>query len=157
ARLPRKIQLRDGKEFLLRELRPTDRNLLKKFFEHCSPESIRRRFLSSVKFFSEGLLDYLVNGDGYRHVALYVSDREGDDERIVAEGRYGMANDRPASADVAFLVSEEMRRRGIATLLIHELIEIGSRNGVTNVSADVLYENSEMVSLIRKLFRLRSS
>ena len=155
--LPEDIRLPGGKQLLLRELRPADRNLLKSFFKQRSPESIRYRFLASLRIFSEGLLDYLANTDGNRHVALIVTEQDGANEQIVAEGRYAVQSDRPDFAEVAFLVSEGMRRRGLATLLIRKLIDIGHRNGVSNVSADVLYENEAMVSLIRKLFRLRSS
>jgi acetyltransferase len=156
-RLPRDVRLRDGWKLRLRELRPEDRNLLRAFFESCSPESIRRRFLSSIRWFSEGLLDYLVNGDGHQHVALILTQGEGDNEKIVAEGRYVVQKDRPACADAAFLVADEMQRHGIATMLIHELTQIGCCNGVTHVSVEVLYDNWEMVSLIRKMFHSRSS
>jgi GNAT superfamily N-acetyltransferase len=155
ARIPRDIRLRDGSELRLRELRPADSDLLKAFFERCSPESIHSRFLSSIRWFSEGLLAYLVNGDSRQHVALVLTQVDGDHEKIVAEGRYVVQKDRPGCVDVAFLVSEEMRRRGIATLLIRELIQIGCRNGVTYASVDVLYDNWEMVSLIRKMFHTR--
>jgi ribosomal protein S18 acetylase RimI-like enzyme len=75
---------------------------------------------------------------------------EGEDEMIVAEGRYIVLKERPEAADVAFLVADGMRRRGIATILMRELMGISSRNGVTHFSADVLAENWPMLSLLRK-------
>ena len=70
---------------------------------------------------------------------------------IVAEGRYVMFEDRPAAADVAFLVADDFRRRGIATLLIKELMEIALRNRVAQFSVDVLGDNWAMLALLRKL------
>lgn len=152
-RLPRDIRLRDGCTLRLRELRPRDRDLLKAFFYRCSPESIRRRFFGSIKLLSDGRLNYLSDGDGVRHAALIITERQGDDETIVGEGRYVCFKDRPSAADLALLVEDRMRNRGIATMLIQELIEIGRANGVTDFSGDVLSDNREMLSLIRKMFR----
>jgi GNAT superfamily N-acetyltransferase len=157
ARLPRDIRLRDGGRLRLRELRPRDRDLLKAFFFRCSPESIRWRFFGSIKLLSDGLLNYLSDGDGVRHAALIITERVGDKETIVAEGRYVCFKDRPAGADVALLVADGMRRRGIATLLVQELMEIGRANGVTDFSGDVLSDNREMLSLIKKMFRSLTS
>src|SRR5262249_18621270 len=116
-RLPRDIRLSDGCMLRLRELRPRDRDQLKAFFCRCSPESIRRRFFGSIKLLSDGLLNYLSDGDGVRHAALIITQIEGDDETIIGEGRYVCFKDRPSAADLALLVEDRMRRRGIATLL----------------------------------------
>jgi len=150
ARFPRDIRLRDGSELRLRELRPGDRERLKAFFARCSPEAIRYRFMSSIHSLSDGLLNYLVDIDGIRHKALVLTRGEGDGETILAEGRYAALKERPSVVDVAFLVADDMRRRGIATLLLHELTELARRNGATHFSADVLADNWGMLSLLRK-------
>ena len=75
------------------------------------------------------MLDYLTDCDGSRHVGLGVTQQEGNEELIIAEGRYVILAERPAMAEIALLVADQMRRRGIATLLIRELIEIACRNG----------------------------
>ena len=152
ARLPLDIRLRDGWELRLRELRFEDRELLKAFFDRCSPESIRYRFLSPIKSLSDALLDFLADSDGLRHVALILTRRVGDHEMIVAEGRCVVHEEQPVCADVALLAADDWRRRGIATLLIHELIEIGCRNGVSTFTADMLWDNKEMTSLLWKTF-----
>ena len=151
ARLPRDIRLGDGFKLRLRELRIADRERLKAFFSSCSQEAIRYRFMSSMKAPSDSLLDYLADADGSHHVALIVTQGRGDDEQIVAEGRYVIFKDRPCAADIAFLVLDEMQRRGIATLLIHELMGIACSRGVTRFSADVLADNRPMLSLLRKM------
>jgi GNAT superfamily N-acetyltransferase len=151
ARFPRDIRMRDGSKLRLRELRSSDREMLKAFFESCSPEAIRYRFMAPLRSLPDGLLDSLANADGSRQVALILTKGAGNDEMIVAEGRYVMFEDRPGVADVAFLVADDFRRRGIATLLIEELMEIASRNGVKQFSVDVLGDNWAMLALLRKL------
>ena len=153
ARFPRDIRLRDGSRVRLHELRCRDRELLKAFFAGCSPESIRYRFLSSIKGPSDSLLDYLADADGSQHFALIVTQGQGDDEKIVAESRYVIFKDRPDAAEIALLVLDDMQRRGIATLLIHELMEIACSRGVARFSADVLADNRAILSLLRKICR----
>jgi len=150
GRFPRNIRLRDSSNLRLRQLYSGDRELLRTFFARCSPEAIRYRFLSSMTSISDSLLDHLTDIDGSQHAALIVTQREADEEMIVAEGRYVIFDERPAVADVAFLVADEMRRLGIATLLIDELITIACDNGVTHFSVDVLADNTAMLSLLRK-------
>lgn len=149
--IQREIRLRDGLSLQLRHLRRGDRERLKTFFAHCSQEAIRFRFMSSIKRPSDSLLNYLADADGSQHVALIVTQRLADDERIVGEGRYVLFNERPRAADIALLVVDELRRRGMATLLIHHLMEIACRKGVTCFSADVLDDNRAMLSLLRKI------
>lgn len=150
ALFEREIQLRDGFSLQLRHLRKVDREQMKAFFARCSTEAIRFRFLSSIKAPSDSLLKYLVEVDGLRHVALIVSHGIAGDEKIVAEGRYVVSNERSDTADIAFLVVDEWQRRGIAMLLLHQLMKIACRNGVTHFSADVLADNRAMITLFRK-------
>jgi GNAT superfamily N-acetyltransferase len=109
--------------------------------------------MSSIKAPSEALLRYFSEADGSRHVALILTRQQADEENIVAEGRYVTLPDRADTADIAFLVVDEMQRRGIATLLIQKLMEIAARNSIARFSADVLADNWAMVSLIRKTAR----
>jgi GNAT superfamily N-acetyltransferase len=144
------IRLRNPSTLRLRNLRIDDRERLRAFFASCSEEAIRFRFMSSIKAPSDSLLDYLSDVDGYQHVALIVTREFAACETIVAEGRYVMLREQPNSADIAFIVLDEMQRRGIGTLLLQQLSEIASRNGVGYFSADVLADNLPMLSLIRK-------
>ena len=148
--VPRVIRLRDGSELWLRQLRATDRERLQAFFDSCSPEARRYRFLSPIKSITDGLLDSLVNVDGRQHVALILTRRLGDKELIVAEGRFVVCDEQPAAADLSFLIADDMRRRGLATLLLDELMAIASCHGLRHFRADVLADNWPMLSLLRK-------
>ena len=156
ARFPRDIRFGDGSELRLQELRSENRDQLKTFFSDCSPQAIYERFLSANSP-SDPMLDYLVDCDGSRHVALVVTQRKGNEELIIAEGRYVVLDERPAMADIALLVADQMQRRGIATLLIGELMEIASRNGVTHFSAEVSADNRPIISLLREVSHSLSS
>ncbi len=157
ARVGKEIRLRDGFKLRLRELRFDDRLRLKAFFERCSDESIRRRFFRRMGEFPESLLDHLLAVDGKQHVVLIATLGEGESEEIVAEGRAAAISGSPQIADVAFLVQDELQRRGIATLLFDELTTLACRAGFTQFNADVLADNYAMLALIRKTGRRISS
>jgi GNAT superfamily N-acetyltransferase len=149
AHFHREIRLRNGLNLRLRHLQRRDRLRLKEFFARCSVEAIRDRFMSSIDPASDSLLNCLAEPDGSSHVALIVTQGLGTDERVVAEGRFVVFNERREIADVALLVVDEFQRQGIGTMLIHQLIEIACRKGVTRFSADVLLGNRAILSLLR--------
>jgi ribosomal protein S18 acetylase RimI-like enzyme len=109
--------------------------------------------MASIRVLSDSLLDYLSDVDGSRHVAFIVTQQDGENERIVAEGRYVALKEQPDAADIALIVADDMQRRGIATLLIRELTQIARSHGVTHFRADVLADNRAMISLFRKIYR----
>jgi acetyl coenzyme A synthetase (ADP forming)-like protein len=144
------LLLRDGAILKLRALKQSDREGLKSLFNRCSTESIRYRFLSSIKSLPDELLDRLLNVDGAKQVALVVVHGEGANEQILAVGRYNVDKDRPHVAEVAFLVEDAMQKRGIGTLLLDSLAEIALHHEITHFSADVLLDNLTMLSVFRK-------
>ena len=146
----RDLLLRDGAMLRLRPLRPEDREKLKGLVARCSPESIRFRFLHPVKELTNETLNYLVNVDNARRVALVVTEGEAEQERIVAVGRYFSQEHNPDSAEVSFLVEDAMQRRGIGTLLLDTLVELAQQQDIKYFSADVLTDNRQMLSVFRK-------
>jgi GNAT superfamily N-acetyltransferase len=150
ADLSRDLLLRDGKILKLRALRHSDKGGLIGLFKRCSPESIRYRFLSSIKSLPKEMLERLLTVDGAKQVALVVVQDESEVERIVAVGRYNAEKDRPEVAEIAFLVEDAFQKRGIGTLLLDNLAEIARLHGITHFSADVLVDNQVMLSIFRK-------
>ncbi len=150
AEFSRDLLLRDGAILKLRALKQSDREGLKALFNRCSPETIRFRFLSSIKSLPTELLDRLLKVDGTNQVALVVVQGEGAGEQIIAVGRYNVDKERPQVAEVAFLVEDAMQKRGIGTLLLDNLAEIARQHHITHFSADVLVDNQTMLNVFRK-------
>jgi len=146
----RDLLLRDGAMLRFRALRPDDRGALKDLLSRCSPDSIRYRFLHSIRSLPEKTFDQIAHVDGSRVVTLVVVHGAGADERIIAVGQYHALEDRPDVAEVSFLVEDAMQRRGIGTLLLDMLAEIAREHGVNRFSADVLADNHVMLSVFRK-------
>jgi acetate---CoA ligase (ADP-forming) len=149
-RFYRDLLLRDGAVLRVRALRPEDRNGLKALFGRCSPETIRYRFLCTLKAFSEELVDRLVSVDGARQLALVVTMGENGNARIVAVGHYQALDERPDVAEVSFLVEDALQLRGLGTQLLDVLAELARAHGITRFAADVLADNRLMLSVFRK-------
>jgi GNAT superfamily N-acetyltransferase len=144
------IMLRDGVVMKLRSLQQSDRDAIKELGNRCSPESLRYRFLISIKALPDEMLNRLLNVDGAQRVALVVVQGDCEVERIVAVGRYNAMEDRPQVAEVAFLVEDAFQKRGIGTLLLDALAEVGREHGITHFAADVLVDNHTMLNVLRK-------
>jgi RimJ/RimL family protein N-acetyltransferase len=69
--------------------------------------------------------------------------------RIIAEARYAF-NKEGNYADVAFIVDEDYGGRGIATFMLHMLIDIAKARGIRGFKADVLATNTAMMKVFEK-------
>lgn len=147
---PMDVLLRDGSVLRMRPLQPGDRDALIRLFNRCSPETKRFRFLRMITSLPDSMLDQLVAVDGRDNVALVVLQGKDEGEEIVAVGRYHQMPDRHEVAEVSFLVEDALQRRGIGTVLLDTLAEIGRENGIHYFSADVLADNRTMLSVFRK-------
>ncbi len=90
-----------------------------------------------------GDLDRLTAGDP-SHPAL-VAERDG---RVVALAEYHRALGAD-DAEVAFVVDEAFRRRGLGTLLLEHLASLGRHHGVRRFVADTLATNTAMLAVLR--------
>ena len=81
------VELRDGSWAQVRQIRPDDREALRRGFERLSPESRYRRFLTPMEKLSESQLTYLTDVDHHDHEAMIAFDLATPGE-VVGVGRY---------------------------------------------------------------------
>jgi GNAT superfamily N-acetyltransferase len=144
------LLLRDGASLCVRAPHVGDCDKVNEMFARCSPETIRYRFLYSLRSLSKDLLDRLVKFDGAHYIALFVTQGESTQEQIVAIGQYCALDERPDVAEVSFLVEDAMQGRGIGTALLILLAKIAYEHGITRFAADVLADNHQMLSVFHK-------
>jgi RimJ/RimL family protein N-acetyltransferase len=130
----------------VRAIRPDDKERIVKAFRGLEPGSVYLRFFSHKKEVSGKELQRLTEPDGVRDVVLVATTGSGDRETIIGVGQY--AHHGP-SAEIAFVVEEDYRGRGIATRLLQQLARIGRENAIPRFEADVLEENAPMLSVLR--------
>jgi GNAT superfamily N-acetyltransferase len=139
--------LRDGRRVAIRALRPEDRKPFIAAVRQMSTESLYRRFFNTRQDFSEKEVQYFVNVDFVKHIALIAIVEENGEPVIVGGGRYIV--DRKGHAEVAFAVSDRFQGLGIGTILMRHLIGIARRSGLRELSADVLPENKRMLKVFK--------
>jgi len=141
----RKVRLRDGTEVTLRQIRRRDVGALRAFVRRLSPESRYLRFHASVTDLSDAQWKYLVSADGTNHVAIVAWRRR----RLVAVGRYIRLASPSDTAEISFVVADELQRRGLGSLLRDELVAIALRSGIRVFRAEVMADNRGMRRLLR--------
>ena len=140
--------MRDGRRVEIRALRHEDRNGLEEAVSRASAESLRRRFFSLRRHFSEQEMEFFSNIDFVSHVALVVVAEEGGRPVIVGGGRYIVLE--PGRAEVAFALIDEYQGQGIGAALMRHLAAIARDAGLKELIAEVLPENTAMVKVFKK-------
>jgi len=133
-----------------RPIQPTDERRLKELFYSHTPATIYQRYFSQLKQLPAELAQRLVTLDYHDDMALVGLIPDGGDQRIIAIARYHR-NHATNWAEIAVVVREEYRRRGLAELLLRQLFQVAKEQGIAGFTADVLAENAGMLALLRQL------
>jgi acetyl coenzyme A synthetase (ADP forming)-like protein len=139
------VVLRDGSTVRVREMHPTDDAALLALFQSLSEESRWLRFLSlatgaalAAEARRETNLDHTVG-------LLALS---GPEERVVGHAFYAGIDEH--RAEVAFTIADDFQRRGLATILLGQLAEIATANGIQTFEAEVAAANHAMLRVFRE-------
>jgi ribosomal protein S18 acetylase RimI-like enzyme len=143
--------LKDGDKVTVRAIRPDDAPRILDVFGRLDRDSIYRRFFSPKKELSDGELKQLAEVDFKQVTALVVTMQAGDVESLLGGGRYAAeAEQKPQSAELAFLTAADYRGRGIASLLLRHLALLAQSAGLSRFVADVLADNEPMLNVFRR-------
>ena len=139
-------RLRDGRQVEIRALRPDDKDDMLAAIRRTSTESLQRRFFVVKRGFSQKEIDFFMKIDFSNHVALVALADEDGRPTIVGGGRYVVVE--PGRAEVAFVVIDGYQGQGLGAHLMRHLAGIARDAGLTELTAEVLPENTAM----RKVF-----
>lgn len=131
----------------IRPIRPDDHQRLRNSHARLSPESQYRRFLGIKPELTPADVHYLVDIDGFDHVALVATD--GDE--IVAVARFVRLADDPRSAEFAIVVGDAYQGQGLGTRLLAELAAKAARRGIGRFVATVLSDNIAIRRLMQSI------
>jgi len=138
--------------FVIRPIRPDDKERLALALSRLSRETIRRRFLAAKPRLSASELRYLTEVDGVRHIAL-VAVLEDDPETIVAVARCVRFADAPDTAEMAIVVGDAYQGRGLGRALAVALADAARAVGVERFAATMLADNRAAQRLMRTIAR----
>jgi len=136
--------LRDGRRAEIRALKPGDRAALLAAVANMSDDARYRRFFAPKRAFSEKEIEYFLNVDFVRHVALVAV----LDGAIVGGGRY--ISSEPGRAETAFAVDDSHQGLGIASTLMRHLAAIARDAGLKELIAEVLPDNAPMLKVFER-------
>src|SRR5258706_9211022 len=136
--------LRDGRSIRIRAISTDDQDRLHDHFRGLSQQSIYFRFMGFKRDLSAQNLKWLTELDFNDHVGLAATLTENGHERFIGVGRY-LRGKNPHRAEVAFAVPDDYQGHGIGTLLLEHLVVIARNSGITELEANVLADNRQML------------
>ena len=131
----------------IRPLQAGDEPRLQEFFLSHTEETIHERYGGGVTTMTPERASALVNVDQSRDCALGIFSPDG--EHLLAVGRYCLDAD-GKGAELAFVVHEKMRRRGLATELIDRLIAAARARGLRRLWGQTNVHNAAMLGIFRR-------
>ncbi len=137
------VLLADGTIAVIRSLRPDDRDQLLALHESVSHDTLRLRFFSPSPAAGRAYVAHLFDESNTESAALVAVVRG----RIAALATAELLSDE--SAEVAFLVSDQDRGRGLGSLLLEHLAAMGREHGLSRFEAEVLADNYGMLGVFR--------
>jgi RimJ/RimL family protein N-acetyltransferase len=144
--------LKNGTAVRVRSIRADDKQKISEAFRNLESESIYTRFFHHKKGLSDDELKAASEVDFETVVALVVTLGQGDNETIIAGGRYAVLDPAAAqrNAEVAFMVEEDYQGQGLASILLRHLVAIARQKGVSRFVAEVLAQNKAMVKVFER-------
>lgn len=138
------VALRDGAPIHVRPVRADDLPALRAFLESLSAASRRLRFFTPAADLGAAAR-WAAEVDRHERDGLLALTGDGEIAGHAAWARLG--SDR---AEVAFEVSETMRGRGLATILLAHLAFGARAQGIATFVAEVLPDNHKMLAVFRE-------
>jgi len=143
-------QLADGRDIVIRPIRPEDAEIEDTFVRNLSTESKYFRFMQSLQELTDEMLVRFTQIDYDREMAFITTTEVNGNEAEIAVGRY-VTNPDGNSCEFAIVVGDEWRRMGIGTRIMMALMEVAKSRGLKTMEGEILTENTKMLSLARKL------
>jgi ribosomal protein S18 acetylase RimI-like enzyme len=133
-----------------RPAKPTDERALKEFFYSLPKDESYIRFLSLMKVFPHYDVQRMVNIDYQKTMTIVGLAGEMDAEHIVAVACYEL-DEETMTGEIDFAVHPNAARKGIASFLIHHLVEIARNQCVQVLKAYVTTGNERVFGVFQKL------
>jgi acetyltransferase len=138
----------NGFRVFVRPIRPQDEHLCAAFVDKLSPDDIRFRLFAPRKEFSHKFLARLTQIDYARAMAFVALDKEQKEllgvARLAADPDY-------VKGEYAIIVRSDLKGTGIGWALMRHLIRYAEKEGLRELSGDVLASNHRMLEMCRAL------
>ena len=144
----RTITLRDGRQMLVRPIRPDDEQLYGRFFAGVTKNDLRLRFFSPINDFGHAFVARFTQID-YARAMAFIAIEPSSGEMLGVVRLY--VNSTYDSGEYAILVRSDLKGRGLGWMLMQTIIEYARSEGLQTIEGQVLSENTTMVQMCREL------
>lgn len=142
------VQLRNGRNVLLRPAMSSDAHGIRALFHHLSEEDVYTRFFRSVRGLSDAEVERLCNVNYENEVAFVATTGARGEEEIVAQSCY-FINPTTNLADTAYMVHPDWQGSGLGGALQQRMVVHAKKRGLRGFEADILPTNTRMLRLAR--------
>ena len=149
--LERRERMRDGREILLRPIRPEDEPAHHALIARMSPEDLRARFFSYVRELRHAQMARLTQVDYDREMAFIATASGADGEPETLGVVRTVTDPDNQAAEFAILVRSDLKGQGLGRLLMTLIIEYCRSRGTTEIKGLILASNQGMLGLARQL------
>lgn len=136
-------------QYILRPLAPADERKLQEFFYSHNKETLMMRYNHYTSQMSREKSCNLVSVNQQKDLALCFTQRQNLSEVIQAVGRYYYI-DNINCGEVAFVIKESLRGKGMAQTLLTEIKKIATMRGLDKLLACVRRDNTPMLKVFEK-------
>jgi acetyl coenzyme A synthetase (ADP forming)-like protein len=138
------VVLRDGSTVRIRVMRPSDEAGLCALLSSLSEDSRWLRFYCNQK-------STAIAAEAHREAnldhAFGLVACSGDGARVVGHAFYAVVSER--RAEVAFTIANDFQGRGLGSILLGQLAQVASANGIEIFEAEVVAANHQMLHVFR--------
>ena len=145
------VRLANGRDILIRPIRPEDAGPMQAAFSLLEPDEIRQRFLHPLKELSAQQAELLSRPDPRRGFALVAAEPLPPGEALVGAVARISIDDNGNDAEFAILVSHYVNGMGLGRHLMRRLVRWAKGRKVRRVYGDVLESNLPMQALATSL------
>ncbi|MBW2995081.1 GNAT family N-acetyltransferase [Candidatus Woesearchaeota archaeon] len=142
------FRMEDGKEVILRPIKPEDAPLEAEMFGNFSEETQRFRFFEPVKATPEVIKRY-TNIDYDREMAIIAEVNENGKKKMAGVVRL-IADNNKQTAELAVVVADPWQKKGLGNELVDYMLKIAKEMGIKKIYADLLKSNYVVRHMLEK-------
>jgi len=143
------FKTKNGKEVLLRPIRPEDEHMEAEMFTKFSEKTQRFRFFTLIKDITHELLVRYTQIDYDREMAIVAEVNERNKKKIAGVVRL-IADPYNETAEFAIVVADPWQNQGLGNKFTDYILEIARQRGIKRVYADFLRDNYLMRHMFEK-------
>jgi RimJ/RimL family protein N-acetyltransferase len=128
-------------------IRPEHKSYIQEGLKHLSAESIRHRFFSVKRGFTEKELKYFTEIDGQNHFALGLVEKTGQ-QRGVAIVRMVKDQDNPHTAEIAIIIIDDYQKMGLGLFLLKLCFLAAKERDISHLRFTYMSENAGIKKLL---------